>query len=506
MADLLSTALTSSTSSTSSTSEMTQSEKLVESYKQTQQSKVDAITDKITELESRQTFYNNLNTKINTLVSAIDTFTASNANSKFVTRKVSVSDDDILTATADSNSITGYTTVNVNRLASSDTLISKQLDRTADSGLTGTYSFKINAADADLDEETITVNFGSTPLTNEEAMKAIANAINARDDLDISASYIKDTPNTGRLTFISSDTGEENSIVFDDNGTGILSNFLGFSNITDRVSSDTDDTAARYNLVDKTQLNSEIVLNGVTVTHASNEVDDVMPGIKLNLKKVNAGETPVTLSNKVDTSAVETLITPLLKAYNDLLDFIKSDYSVYKNEAGVSNLYNTLRGLSSQAMTSGADSKGNTIPKYLTEIGIKISSTGTLSVGDYDTLEDVLTSDGGGLKVAALFTTAKDSTNSASAYGVAERLYDSIKSFTGYTDENGNSVQGIIKSRKYSLSTQIDSQEDRKTELETRIEKQAQALRKEYENMLQVYLEAQTQYSSLLNTSSYSSS
>ena len=513
MSDLIGSMLSSSnTSSSSSSSSTTQSEQLVAAYKQTQQSKIDALTTKQNELQAKQDFYGSLNSKVNTLISAIDTFTASNSNSKFVTRSIASSDATVVTATATSDAIPGVSILKVNRLANNDVLISKQFNRTAISSLTGVKEFMIRTATIDdtngssstnAPEKKITVDFGSGGLTNEEAMKKITSAVSSRSDLGLSAAYIKDSPTTARLTFTSKKTGADYGITLSDNSDSDVLNFLGFDNLSSRVSTDKANTAAHFQMEDSNNLNSNITLNGVDVTNTSNSISDVLPGITLNLLTTSDVDKNITLTTAVNTTAVESLINPILTAYNETMAFLKSNKTILQGESGVSSLFSVLRNISSQPMKSVAS--GSTTPKYLTDIGLKIGSDGSLSVSDSDLLSDILNEDGGAQKVAELFTTAKDTTDSSKPYGFAARLYEAVKNYMGFTDINGSNVEGIIKSRKNALSNQISTTQTRTKELEARIEKQAESLRKQYESTLKVYLEAQNQYSSFnsLQSSSY---
>ena len=61
---------------------------------------------------------------------------------------------------------------------------------------------------------------------------------------------------------------------------------------------------------------------------------------------------------------------------------------------------------------------------------------------------------------------------------------------------------GIIKAKKDALVDQIQSQSERYDQLKTRIDTQANNLRKQYESLLSTYITAQNQYSSFSQYSS----
>lgn len=457
----------------------TPADQLAEAYKRSQQNRIDVLTNKQKSLEQKQQFFNQLKSKIDGLISNIDVFNASKASSKFFIKSISSSKNDVITAKADKDAILGINTVKVNRLASNDILITKRLNL-GESQLFDVsgedLTFKINDKEIKL-----TIAEGTT---NEQAMKAIVSAINSTSDLQITASYIKDTTTTGRITLTSKNTGESNKITFDDNGSNVL-NALGLDNVnpesSDRTQYLSGNQYAYYKLSNIEQLNAEIEVNGLNISRESNSINDVLPGITLNLlKPQDSGEQAVTLTADVDTNGVESLINPILTGYNDLLKFLKSNNNILKSESSVASLLFNVRSISSQAITPLSGSE----MKYLTDIGIKINSDGTLSVNDKTKLSEALKNNPE--EVANLFT-AND--------GFAKKIEKSIEMLVG--------EKGLIQSKRKSIGDQIDQTIKRNKEVTAIIDRQAENLKKEYMSMLKVYLEAQSQYNTLL--SNYSS-
>ncbi|MCX7736997.1 MAG: flagellar filament capping protein FliD [Candidatus Kapabacteria bacterium] len=473
MADLLSQiqSLTENNSNKSTTA----ADQLAEAYKRSQQNRIDVLTNKQKALEQKQQFFIQLKSKIDSLINNIDVFTASNAPSKFKIKSVTSSKNDVLTATADKDAILGINSVKVNRLASNDVLITKRLNLgdTELFSVTGEdLTFKINNK-----EIKVSIAEGST---NEQAMKAIVKAINATEDLKVTASYVKDTSSTGRITLTAKETGQSNKIMFDDNGSNVL-NALGLDNVNpnteNRTQNITGNQYAYYKLSNIEQLNSEIEINGLNISRESNSINDVLPGLTLNLLKAQeTNEQAVTLTADVNTNGVENLINPILNSYNDLIKFLRSNNNIVKSESSVGSLLFNIRSLSSQSITplSGSDMK------YLTDIGIKINNDGTLSINDKTKLTQALKNNPE--EVANLFT-AND--------GFAKKLEKSIEMLLG--------DKGLIQSKKKSLGDQIEQTIKRNKEVTASIDRQAENLKKEYTSMLKVYLEAQSQYSNLLS-------
>ncbi len=455
----------------------TQLDELVQSYKASRQSEVNQLNQKKSELETRKKFFNNLNSKFNSLIAQLDKFQADGANEDFVTRKAASSNTDVLTASGNSEAALGSNQITVNRLASSDILISDRVNLDDAFGeAAGTKSFDIS-----VNGNTTTVNatFDGSE-TNEEALNKIVAAVNNADDTGVSAAFIKDTADTGRLTFNASESGTTNAITFTDTD-GVLAN-VGlnaslFSDPNNRTV--VGDTTAGYQRADSAQLNASLNINGINVVRDSNTIDDLLSGVTLNLHKAQeSGDQPVSLTTDIDTEAVKSLIDEFINKYNDLLSFLQSNKNQQRQDPSVSSLYTNVRRVVSQEVTGLEDG----VPSYLMSAGIEVGSDGKLSITDTDQLEELLKDDPG--QVANLFT---------SADGFAAKLESAIQSFTG--------EDGLIKSRTKSLSEQIDRTVEKKEKLQERIDSKAEALREEYERVLKVYLEAESQYQTLLDYS-----
>lgn len=464
----------------------TQTDLLVQSYLQTQQPKLNRIQNKKNELEAKNSFFTALNTRINSIVSQIDAFQANEFDKKFGIKKVTSTGAEYVTASADGDASVGSNTVKVNRLASSDSLVSNRVNSADDFGnFNGTFNFDI---EVNGDVRTISVELDDTE-TYQQAMQKIADAVNAEDDFKISASVVKDTSSTVRLSFNTSELGENNKILFvnDDSGILIDNDILGNIGLDRNALNSTgatrvafDSTNAGYRKANVSDLNSEAEVNGITVTRSSNNLEDVINGYKFTLNKVHdSGDEAETLTADIDVDGVASLLQPLLDAYNSALALVNNNKSIRRGDASASSLYSSLRSLPSTKIT-GLDSGA---PDYLTVIGIKPDSSGNLKITNKDALKEFLKDDP--QKIADVFT---------SPDGFVAKLENIVSSLKGET--------GIIKSKKSSLVQQIESYDKRYDQLKLRIDTQANNLRKQYENILGTYLTAQTQYSSFSQYSS----
>lgn len=457
-----------------------QTDLLVQSYRQTQQPKLNRLQSKKNELENRNSFFTALNTRINSIVSQIDKFQANDFDEKFGIKKVESTGAEYVTASADGDSNVGTNTVKVNRLASSDSLVSDRVNADDDFGdFNGTFEFDL---EINGDVRTVNVDLDNSE-TYQQAMQKIADAVNAEDDFNISASVVKDTTTTARLSFNTSELGEDNKILFvnDDSGLFVDKDILGnigldrnALNSTNSSRSTFDSTNAGYRLSQVSELNSESEINGITVTRSSNTLDDVINGFKFQLKKAHESDANAeTLTTDIDVEGITELLQPLLDSYNNALKLVKENKSIRRADASANSLYSSLRFIPSTKIDNITD--GN--PEYLTVIGVKPDRDGYLKIDDEDQLREFLEDEP--QKIADVFT---------SEDGFVAKLENIVSSLKG--------DDGIIKSKKDSLVDQIQSYDERYKQLQLRIDNQSNNLRKQYENLLGTYLEAQNQFSS----------
>lgn len=463
-----------------STAGSTDVDQLVQAYTQTKQPQIDTMNQRKRELESTRTFFTTFNTRLSGLISAMDKFDTDDAADMFVTRKISSNDTSVVSASVNNDANIGNVNLNVMRLATSDTLISNRLNLEDDYGVQeGTYNLAISSGG-----ETFDISFdldGSE--TNQEAMNKIVNAINDTEDINVSASMIKDTSSTGRITLVSKETGEDNSIIV--NGSNKLKSLGIFENQVANGKNRTLSSGenAGYVTSDASELNSQVKINGITVERNSNSIDDLITGTTINLQKAQEENSiPVSLNTEIDANQVENLIKPLLNSYNATLSHLGSSKDIRRSDASVSTIQSRLRSISTQAITSDEDGSS----RYLMEIGIKIGSNGKLSVSDEQKLQDMLKEDP--QKVAELFIGSD---------GFISKIQTAIDGLYG--------SDGLIQSRRESLTSQIDYTEDRTEDIQKRIDQEAANLRKEYTSYLETFYEAQGQYS-LLSTMSAGSS
>ena len=224
------------------------------------------------------------------------------------------------------------------------------------------------------------------------------------------------------------------------------------------------------------QLNSKIEFNGLNIERNSNSISDLVAGVTLSLKSVKAPEdTDVEVHVSNDTESIKAKLEEFIKSFNDIYTYIRTNSTSTDGNRGAligdssaSSLNNLL---SSVAYTSVSGLSGNAV-NSLTRLGITFNISTGLSISDSSQLEDLLTENVD--DVAELFN---------SENGIANSLYDKLKSYTGAT--------GYLSKLKTNVDDNINYLNDSINSVKSKIDKNAERLRNQY-------IQLQNQLSDLL--------
>jgi flagellar hook-associated protein 2 len=453
-------------------SNTTQLDSLVNSYRQTLQPRLDTIKKRQTTIENKQKFYTSLNSKMNSVISTLDRFDKKvnkDLEEKFLSKTSNSSASDTVSVKAKNGANIGTNSLKVNRLATSDLLVSNQVSKSELMGLdAGVNSFDITVNGV---SKTYEVTLDGTE-TNEQAVNKIIKVINSDKDSKITASVINDTSNTLRMTTTSKTSGQDNKIEFSD------SSLLAKLGLTSILNSDPanrksfDSTTAGYRVGNSNNLNSEIIIEGITVTRNSNTLADVLPDIDINLLKAQKeDDLPITITTTIDTAPIEKLIEPLINAYNDIMGFVRQDAATRRTEPTLGQLFTGLRNLPSEKITSATEGA----PNYITNIGITVDSNGVMKITNKELLKKVLEENPSYITDVFL-----------SEDGFVSKMNKVIERLKG--------DNGLLKSRRDNLQTQLDNTVSQFKTAEKNIDTQLVGVRKRYAAMLETYLNAQSQY------------
>ncbi len=449
-------------------------ELLLESYRTLEERPIKRLEQQRDSIDKRVSLFSTLKSKLRKLESLAKELSYTDSTSIFASKKATVSDTSYLSVTTDSTAVTTTHTISISQLAKADQIVSNQYTLSDTSIYTslgaGTQTFQV------------TVNGQSYQISieiqdnddNEAILNKIVTAVNNTDDIAISASVIKDTETTGRLVFISSETGSTYKMSLSD-VTGSLLSTIGMDDSTEM-----NGTSGGY-VYTSSELDSIITVDGITITRSSNIIEDAIEGVTLTLKKTHqSGEVPVTLNITNNVENIKSKIQEFIDAYNDVISFIntntKVDSTTYKRSAlsgdfAITNLKLQLRNLISEPVTGLTSGD----PNILATIGITTDREGKLSISDSDTLEDYLESNLD--KVAALFN---------STDGISSRL---VSFLDDYTDG-----EGIIEKRKDVLQSQIQFINNRISSLEKTVDRKIEYYRQQFSRLQAAYASLSAQF------------
>lgn len=125
------------------------------------------------------------------------------------------------------------------------------------------------------------------------------------------------------------------------------------------------------------------VIDGITVQRSTNTIDDVIPGVTLEL--LGQSNSPGTVTISRDTKPVREKIDALVKAYNDLQDFLdtmadpKSEDEEYGGILANDSLVRYVREQARSMMIATSSTPGTTVTA-MRDIGITLDREGRMQI------------------------------------------------------------------------------------------------------------------------------
>lgn len=393
----------------------------------------------LTALQRRESDVNAQVSAYGTIKSAVssfqDTMEELSSADKFKIFTTASSDEDVLTATTDSNAAAGIYNLTVNRLAQNHKMGSDEKSDSATFG--GTAGDELTLT---IDSESVTID-----LSTASTLSEIRDLINAdTDNPGVTATILNTGSNNQRLILTSNESGHDNRVQLSYGGT-IDSSTFNFAT-SNQVSGST--------MVDLTELDSSYEVDGYTLTSSSNDVSDVIDGIDLKLK--STGDS--VLSIERDTASIEESAKSFVNSYNFLVQtmnrFGQNDLSGDSTLRSISSLMRGVINTAPTGLTGSFDA--------LSQLGIKTDAkTGDLTLDSSD-FSDALDADFDA--VAEIFSD-DDQGFAFRLEALAETLLD---------------TDGIIDSRTDGLGDRVSSLQDSQAEFERRLELKEKALRSQY--------------------------
>ena len=249
-------------------------------------------------LDARSAAFTVINTKLNTLSSRIDSL--ADISGTFNSKSVTSSNSDLLTASATSLALEASHIIQITTLATTSVAVINETfaDGETDIGATGKFTIQVGSGTA----------FEVVVDATNSTLDGIAATINNLDE-GVSASVIIDA-NGARLSLTSKTTGLDGDLTITQDGT------------------DPVETIS-FNVTAAT--NATFTVNTIAVESSSNTVNDVIPGVTLNLIGASPG-TDIALNIRQDPAKAKAAIQSFVTAFNALSSDINSQSRV--NESG----------------------------------------------------------------------------------------------------------------------------------------------------------------------------
>ncbi len=366
---------------------------------------------------------------------------------------VASADDSKISATATLGAAAGTYSVQVNKLASTQSISSSALtDPTAAAGMSGTLTFEMGTYSADKTSFNPTnyPSFVDVAISTSDSLQSIRDKINTAGS-GVTASIVTDSSGS-RLILRSTTTGAENAFrvtVKDDGNSGADGNTLSMFGY--------DPTAGTNAMaLNKDASDASATIDGLTVTSKTNTFSGALQGVDFVAKSVTTS--PVDLAVTNDTKSMTDNINAFATAYNALASYL-TDQTKYddatktagtlQGDSATNALRSALRGLGTS--TSGA----STTFSRLSQIGLDPQADGTLKV-DATKLAAAVANPGDMQKLFG----ANDSSLTTDD-GFAKRISDWTNSLL--------SIDGAVATRRTSLQSQLKANDKKQSDFQDRM-------------------------------------
>ena len=308
-----------------------------------------------------------------------------------------------------------------------------------------TYS----AADAQIANASgsMDIAIGSTNATinysDGMTLEDLKNAINSDDTLkDIAvANIVEESDGNFKLVINPIGTEDGNDVSITDNDSGLDTGLT--DNATNTNGSMSEVQQAR---------DATFTYNGIALTRSSNEIDDLVVGVKVKLLSNNAS---ANISISQNTQAVKDELQNFVTSYNSmqtqldkmtLTDMDAGKVGIFSGDSSIRNLGRELT-----RIITASDEKGNS----LTQFGIDLDKDGKLSF-DSSVFNEKMSADPQAVQDFFTGTTTVDQyDNTHREGGIFDKLNDKLKNYLG-TNGNITILENGLKTEHKSLETNYD--------------------------------------------------
>lgn len=308
-------------------------------------------------IKGQQSAISTLTTKLSTFQTMLKDL---NKASNLQAQKATMSQEGLMTVTSNGKASSGQYNFFVEQLAQSHQVGLSLDSETAPLPADGIFSLTVKGKTLDIDLATLPV--GST------VKDLVSHINNAKDNPGVKATLVR-TDGKVNMVLTSKDSGEENAITV--NYSGDASSSLGTA-------------IANKSEITKAQ-NAKLQMGGnnpLTITSASNKIENVVDGLTLQLTKAQkSGDAPLQVTVEQDKEAVTGSLKKFTDSYNELIDELAKMMSSDPKAPGALSSDSGVRSLKSVLSNSVRDLPNGL---SLSSLGIKTDKTGKLSFNETD--------------------------------------------------------------------------------------------------------------------------
>ena len=404
---------------------------LLEQIQQSEQAKLEPIQQQAESEDAQISAYGKIKSDLSQFQSSAEKL---NDPATFESLSTNVEGSGVSAVSSD-DAQPGQYDVQVDRLASASSIVTERLETSDESIIDGDQSLSFSLAEGDIDP--ISIADGSS-------LEDMRDAVNAQSDGRLNASIINDGEGY-RLAVNSTENGADASIES--------------TNFSDILSADAQTSDEQ---VVQAGEDAAFNVNGIDITSPTNQVEDAIQGVTLNLTEAG---TSSTVTVEQDSESIRDQVAAFVDDYNTLKGTIgeQTAFDAESGEAAELSGDSATRAVESSlrtALSSVVEGDGFNV---LSDAGISLQLDGTLAI-DEDELDSAIANQPD--ELASFF--AGDSENSGLAGQVSAAIDQQIGT-------NGR-LNGAITTSE----NQLDRLSDRFSITEQRINENVERYRAEF--------------------------